>query len=105
RRPAPRTTRPCSFDNATGSAAGPGRRRQGQRAAGPRGLVVDLVEGLARLDQAQLGARTRLDRLVAVLEVGHVGGQRLVALLQARVLVGLLLDRYAQGIHFMHAAV
>ena len=44
------------------------------------------VEGLARLDHAELAARAFLDRGLAGLEVLDVGGERVVALLQARVL-------------------
>ena len=88
-RPAAGTTHHTAADHGWPSltaAAAPAARRRGRRR-----LFDHLVERLARLDQAQLGARARLHRLLAALEVSHVRGQRLVALLQALVVLGLLL--------------
>src|SRR5690606_15599722 len=68
-------------------------------------LVDDLVERLARLQQADLGARALLDRLLAVLEVLDLGRQRVVARLQLRVLRLLLLDALAQAGDVVDAAL
>ena len=54
------------------------------------------VEGLARTDHPQLAACALLDRGLAGLEVLDLGGERIVALLQALVLMGLLVDPLGQ---------
>src|SRR5690606_21351961 len=67
------------------------RPRSWRRLRGRRFLRLDHpVEGLARLDHAQLVARTLFHGRLARLEVLDFGGQRIVALLQPRVVARLL---------------
>src|SRR3546814_6030146 len=73
-----------------------------------RPAVLDhAVERLARLDHAQLAARALLDRGAAVftLEFGHLGGECVIALLQAAVVAPLLFDLLRQCAHVAGAAV
>src|SRR5690606_41885543 len=58
-------------------------------------------------DQAQVARRPLLDRGTAVLalEFGHLGCERIVALLQAAVVATLLLDLLRQLAHVTGAAV
>src|SRR3546814_17924766 len=59
------------------------------------------------LDHAQLAARALLDRGAAVftLEFGHLGGECVIALLQAAVVALLLFDLLRQCAHVAGAAV
>src|SRR3546814_2060551 len=59
------------------------------------------------LDHAQLAARALLDRGAAVftLEFGHLGGECVIALLQAAVVAPLLFDLLRQCAHVAGAAV
>src|SRR3546814_5443329 len=73
-----------------------------------RPAVLDhAVERLARFDHAQLAARALLDRGAAVftLEFGHLGGECVIALLQAAVVAPLLFDLLRQCAHVAGAAV
>ena len=59
------------------------------RACTPAPPVCDLEEHFVLADHAELGARALLDRLVAGLQVAHVGVERVVARLELRVRLAL----------------
>src|SRR5689334_4009285 len=75
------------------------------RGLGRVGRFDDLIERLARLQEAELRTRAFFDGFVTVLEIVDFGGQGLVARLQFGVLGFLIADAVLQTPHFAHAAL
>src|SRR5581483_1369656 len=70
-----------------------------------RRRLDDLVERLARLDEAELRTRALFDRFAAVLQVFDLRRERLVALAQAPVLFLLFGEAPLESPHIAHAAL
>src|SRR5690606_15756805 len=102
RQPAPPPTPACSRQRLR--RRGTVRAAAGRRRRCDRRVLDHAVELLAGLDHAQLAARAFLDRGLAFLQVLDLGGERVVALLQAFVVALLFGDLGLEHHHLARVA-